>query len=229
MSSKEILIRIILFLSDDLCDNIRRAVEPRIRPEMLDNERLTSYLLRGSSKWNEDDHPRAADGRWTNGAPGTLTPREAKKWEDIGHQIPSPKRFPETLKKLRKAQEQLEYEEDHPQSRSPRTLEIAQRRLAEAQRELAEKIREHKHAERDKIEHKAERRHVRRLVNEYRDIEEEIDYFEEKYADRDSGSLVELKWPKGKKAQKDRAKYESLLKRRDELNVEIDWDIVDDE
>ena len=235
MNSKEKLIRIILNLSDGAAGEIVGRISHLVSAEMLalPNERKAGEVFNAiavnKAQWDEDKHPRASDGKWTSGAPGYMKKNEAEKWEKTGKMTVSPKRFPDVLKKIKEAQAKVEYWESQPGKSAEDFAKSYQSKLVAAQRELAEKMRQFKHENREKIEGGAKKRHNDKLVKEYRDLEDDIDYTEEKYADRESGSLTDLKWPKGKKGEKAKAKYEAMKARRDELHAEIDWDLVEDE
>lgn len=235
MNSKEKLIRIILNLSDEAAGLIVGRITHMVSEETmaLPNEKNAGLVLNSvfaaAKEFDESKHPRAADGRWTSGAPGYMKRKDAERWEKTGRMSVSPKRFPDVLDKINREKHEIEKWEGSSSSVAEEMIRKAQSRLASAQREMAEKMREFKHEKREKIEGRSFKAHNDRLVKEYRDLEEEIDYMQEKYADRESGSLTDLKWPKGKRGEKAKAKYEEMLKRRDELHVEIDWDRVEDE
>ena len=235
MNSKEKLIRIILNLSDEAAGLIVGRITHMVSEETmaLPNEKNAGLVLNSvfaaAKEFDESKHPRAADGKWTSGAPGYMKKPDAEKWEKTGKMSVSPKRFPDVLKKITEAKKSLEYWESHSGKNAEDFANSYKKKLVAAQRELAEKMREFKHENREKIEGRSFKAHNDRLVKEYRDLEDEIDYMQEKYADRESGSLTDLKWPKGKRGEKAKAKYEEMLKRRDELHVEIDWDRVEDE
>lgn len=235
MNAKEKLIRIILNLSDGAAGEIVGRISHLVSDKMLalPNERdggeILNSIALATNKFDESKHPRAADGKWTSGAPSYMGKGDAGRWEKTGKMSVSPKRFPETLKKITEAKKRLEYWESQPGKSAEDFANTYKRKLVAAQRELAEKMREFKHQNREKLEGKAKKKHNDKLVKEYRDLEDDIDYTEEKYADRESGSLTELKWPKGKKGEKEKAKYEKMKKRRDELHAEIDWDLVKDD
>lgn len=67
-------------------------------------------------------------------------------------------------------------------------------------------------------------------VAKFRDLEDEIDYIEEQYADRNPNSSTQgqVIFPETSKGRKTKAKYERLKVERDELNDEIDWEMVDE-
>lgn len=223
MNAKQILLKLVLDLDDAKCEGIVNRILAKF------NCKPQIFAVCNSAAFDESKHPRAEDGKWTSGAPGYLRKGEAKKWKDTGKMEVSPKRFPEVLKKIKEAKEKAEYWESKPGKFAEDSANSYKRKLVAAQRELAEKIRQLKHDKRDELEGKAKMRHNAKLVKEYRELDDEIDYMEEKYADRESGSLTDLKWPKGKKGEREKAKYETMKARRDELNAEIDWDRVEDE
>ena len=99
------------------------------------------------------------------------------------------------------------------------------------QRELAELARDIKLERRKKIEGKVSSRILKKKVAQFRDLEEEIDYIEERYADRNPNSPTQdqVVFPETKKGKKAKAKYERLKIERDELNDESDWEMVDRE
>ena len=88
-----------------------------------------------------------------------------------------------------------------------------------------------KFEKRKKIESKVSQRVNEKKIKQYQEIDNEIDYIKEKYADRNPESKTqgEIVFPKTKKGQKAKAKYERLKVERDELNDEIDWEMVDSE
>lgn len=236
MNAKEKLIRIILNLSDGAAGEIVGRISHLVSDKMLalSNERddsviLNSIALATNKQFDESKHPRAADGKWTSGAPEYMHKGEAEKWEKTGKMNVSPKRFPKVLEKIKSAKESIDYWEKKNDEKAKNFVKEYTAKLVAAQREMAEKMREYKLQNRKKLEGKAKKRHNDKLVKEYRDLEDDIDYTEEKFADRESGSLTDLKWPKGKRGEKAKAKYEEMKKRRDELCAEIDWDLVEDD
>ena len=229
MYAKAKLLNMISRLDDEACERVLAKLLDRVGLINVENDEPSRIFVANAKQYVESEHPRAADGKWTSGAPSYLSKSESKKWESTGKSTPSPKRFPETLKKIKQAKEAIERWERSTSEEKDKNIKISQQRLATAQREMAEKMREFKHQQRTNIETSASKRHNMRLAKEYRDIDDEIDYMQEKYADRDSGSLTELKWPKGKSGQRAKEKYDKLVSRRDELQSEIDWDMLDDE
>ena len=229
MSAKTKLLTMISRLDDEACERVLTKLLVRVGLIDIEEDETQTMFVANAKQFVESEHPRAADGKWTSGAPSHLNKGEAKKWESNGKLTPSPKRFPETLKKIKDAKDAIEVWERSTSPEKEKFLKLNQQRLITAQREMAEKMRELKHKNRVKIETSASKRHNKRLAKEYREIDEEIDYMQEKYADRDSGSLTELKWPKGKSGQRAKEKYDKLISRRDELQTEIDWDMVDDD
>lgn len=231
MNAKETLMKVVCYLSEEACSKIVMNIAHVMPWEALANEQNKAVVYNAAAKaaFDESKHPRAADGKWTSGAPGYMKKSDAEKWEKTGKMNVSPKRFPDTLKKITEAKKGLEYWESQSGRDAEDFSNSYRKKLVAAQREMAEKMRQFKHENREKLEGKAKKKHNDKLVKEYRDLEDDIDYTEEKFADRESGSLTDLKWPKGKKGEKEKAKYEAMIKRRDELHTEIDWDIVEDE
>lgn len=220
-------IKLILFIaqsfSDEQCANI---LESCIKAVSNKGE----MLLANVKQWEESEHPRHDDGRFAPG--GTMRPKmskkEAQKWDTTGKMNPNPNRS-EKLKSLKKEidklQESVNFLEDHDANDIARDKKAI---LVKKQREYAEAVREWKHAERLKIESGVDKRIMKRKANEYYELEDDIEFIEEKYrGDNPVGG--ELKFPKGKRGAKIKAQYEEKLKKRDELLSEIDWDKVDDD
>lgn len=217
------LMQIIGNMSEEMCGRVLDGICKRL----LANEMPMALC---NKAWEESEHPRHDDGRFATG--GTMRPQmrksEAQKWDTTGKTNPNPNRS-EKLKSLKKEidklQESVNFLEEHDANDMARDKKTI---LVKKQREYAEAVREWKHAERLKIESGVDKRVMKRKAKEYYELEDDIDFIEEKYrGDNPVGG--ELKFPKGKRGAKIKAQYEEKLKKRDELLSEIDWDKVDDD
>lgn len=217
------LIQIIANMSEEACEKILSKIASSAIANVMP-------LAICNKAWEESEHPRHDDGRFApNGTMrSTMSKREAQKWDTTGKTNPNPNRS-EKLKSMKKEidklKESVNFLEDHDANDMARDKKTI---LVKKQREYAEAVREWKHAERLKIESGVDKRIMKRKAKEYYELEDDIDYIEEKYrGDNPVGG--ELKFPKGKRGAKVKAQYEEKLKKRDELLSEIDWDKVDDD
>lgn len=219
-------INLILFiaqLSDEQCARIlEKFTEKLANKSQVDN--LTIY---NSKEWDELEHPRHDDGRFAPNGSGRekMTRTEAKSWDKTGRSYPYDKRLTAKKAEISKLKRKLNTnlsigEKNHLRS------DIVQK-----ERELAELTRDIKLERRMKIEGKVLSRILKKKVKKFSDLEEEIDYIEEKYADRNPNSPTQgqVIFPETKSGRKALAKYERLKAERDELDDEIDWELVDKE
>jgi len=217
----KLILKIATSLSDEQCRNILERIEQS--PEVICNK-LVNLCNELNKDWDESKHPRADDGRFstTGSMRSQMTKGEAKKWDKTGKYVPASKALNEKRAQVQRLARLAE--------KYPHEMETRQR-YEEAKRELSELIRDTKLEQRKGIERDVETRIMRKKVEEFHDLDDEIDYIEERYADRttDSPTQGQLVWPKGKRGDKARQKYEDLRKRRDELEEEIEWDRVEDE
>lgn len=221
------LITIVAALSDESCANIlNRIYDTVLQTTPLANER--KLVL--NKIWEEDDHPRQDDGRFApkGSMRSQMSKHEAKKWDVTGKTTPNPNRS-EKLKSVKKEIDKLKHKVEFYEDSIGMEKDAMKykEQLVKKQREYAEAVREWKRSERVEIESGAEKRIMMRKAKKYFDLEDDIDYIEEKYGDNPLGG--ELKFPKGKRGAKVKADYEEMLKKRDELLSEIDWDKVDDD
>lgn len=219
---------IVNHLNDEQCGNILAHLQDRFSGE--EYARLTAR-----SEWDESKHPRAEDGKWTDGNGGNYGPygedrwnhmrhAEAERWDRIGKKGANDKRL--TKKKAEIAK--LERRQSNYKKGGP-TWNDFQSQIVKGQRELAELERDIKLEKRKALESKVSRRVNAKKIKQYQEIDDEIDYIEEKYADRnpESETQDQVVFPKTKKGQKAKAKYERLKVEREELNEEIDWELAD--
>ena len=254
MTAKEKLIRIVLNLSDSAVGEIFGRVAHLVTDRFLalPNEAPTAEVFNAaaSATWDESKHPRDNGGQFTTkgaGSQGTkinpnLTPEEVKRWHEIGRgedvYTEDDRRWKQLDKKLSEAQKEVDKWSYDPGS----DLHLkAQAEVIRIRRQMAELERTKKTEERLKLEKKAdkradaqarkEKRELTKLVKQYHEVADEIDYMEEKYADRDpdSPTMWGLKFPSGKEGEKAKKRYEAYKKRLGELDSKIDWDKVDDE
>ena len=225
------LVRIIVnHLNDEQCGNILMHLQDR-----LSGEEYARLTARG--EWDESKHPRAEDGKWTSGPSRNYGPHgedrwnhmkqdEAERWDRIGKKRAYDRRIYKKKAEIAK----LERMQKNYKKNGQRWNEF-QSEIVKSQRELAELERDIKMEKRLNLESKVSRRVNEKKIKQYRDIDDEIDYIEEKYADRNPESPThgEVVFPKTKKGQKAEAKYERLKVEREELNEEIDWELADKE
>ena len=219
---------IVNHLNDEQCENILMHLQDRLSGE--EYARLTAR-----AEWDESKHPRAEDGKWTDGPSRNYGPfgddrhkhmrqDEAKRWDRIGKGEAYDKRLTKKKAEIAKLQRR--------QSMYKKGCEKwndFESKIVKGQRELAELERDIKLEKRSALESKVTRRVNAKKIKQYQEIDEEIDYIEEKYADRNPNSETqgEIVFPKTKKGEKQKAKYERLIAERDELNEEIDWELAD--
>ena len=216
--------KLILFIAqsftDEQCANILAQFTQKIANK-------GGTLLANSAQWDESKHPRHNDGRFAQNGSGRedMTRAEAERWDETGHSYPYDKR----MTKIRAEISRLERKRDRALSKE--RINSLQSDIVQKQRELAELVRDIKLERRKKIEGKVSSRILKKKVEQFRDLEEEIDYIEEQYADRNPNSSTQdqIIFPETKKGKKAKAKYERLKIERDELNDEIDWEMVDKE
>lgn len=235
MNNKEQLLNYIeRTFSDEACG--------RILNRMRELTSVTHVLI-NSANWEEHEHPRASDGRFTrkgSGAPSHFTEKQEKQWVATGKGYNvSPKlhsKYKAEIRHLRetiagKVNGDLVWDEKTGKRRRRTEEERNELRaeLSHVQRKYAEDIREAKRKRRLSMESSARKRHMQKLAKEYYDLDEEIDWLEEAYADRDGDPSGPLKFPETAKGKRDKKKYESSIARRDEISEEIDWDLVEDE
>ena len=188
-----------------------------------------------SADWEESDHPRAEDGKFTNGPSRNYGPfgedrhkhmhqDEAERWDRIGKEGAYDKRLTKKKAEIAKLQRRQEMYKEGGVGWND-----LQSRIVKSQRELAELERDIKLEKRKSIEGKVSARVNAKKIKQYQELDEEIDYIEEKYADRNPNSPTQdqVVFPKTKKGEKAKAKYERLKAERDELNDEIDWELAE--
>ena len=219
---------IVNHLNDEQCGNILMHLQDRFSGD--EYARLTAR-----AEWDESMHPRAEDGKWTNGPSRNYGPfgedrhkhmrqDEAERWDRIGKGENYDKRL---TKKKAEIAKLVRLQKNY--KKNDQTWNDFQSQIVKSQRELAELERDIKMEKRLNLESKVLRRVNEKKIKLYRDIDEEIDYIEEKYADRNPESETQdhVVFPKTKKGQKAKAKYERLKAEREELNEEIDWELAD--
>lgn len=218
-------VNLILFIaqtfSDEQCANILVQLTQNI------TSKYGVIVANNKQQWVESKHPRHNDGRFAPNGSGRedMTHAEAERWDRAGHSYPYDKR----MTKIRAEISRLKRKRDNALSKERK--DRLQSEVVQKQRELAELARDIKLERRKKIEGKVSSRILKKKVAQFRDLEEEIDYIEEQYADRNSNSPTQdqVVFPETKKGKKAKAKYERLKIERDELNDEIDWEMVDRE
>lgn len=184
-----------------------------------------------NADWDEKKHPRSEDGKWTTGAPRNYGPfgedrwknmhqDEAERWDRIGKKGAYDRRLSKKKSEIAKLERrQKMYKKDSP------SWNDFQAQIVKSQRELAELERDIKLEKRKGIESKVAQRVNAKKLKRYQEVEDEIDYIEEKYADGNPESKThgEVVFPNTKKGEKQKAKYDRLKLEREELNDEIDW------
>lgn len=219
-------------LNDEQCGRILASVQPH----------LGATISARDGNWDESKHPRAEDGKWTNGPDQNnggrkrnygpfgedrwnhMSNAEAERWDSIGKQGAYDKRLTKKKAEIAKLERrQKNYKKNGP------TWNDFQSKIVKSQRELAELERDIKMEKRLDLESKVARRVNAKKIKQYHELDDEIDYIEEKYADRnpESETQDQVVFPKTKKGQKAKAVYERLIAERDELNEEIDWELAD--
>ena len=199
-TGKKQLITYISFLSDEQCERILNDLYGRL--ELLQNNSP-------APDWNEAQHPRADNGQFAPGGSGRVHMKksEAEKWDKTGKQVPSSKKITQMKHDLA-VEERFRnlYKEDS------KDWNFFEERRVKKARELAEAERDLKMERRLDLEGKVSKRILKKKVDEYHDVDEEIDYMEEKYADRDRNSetFMCVVFPKTKAGEKKRQKYEEL-------------------
>ena len=219
---------IVNHLNDEQCENVLMHLQDR-----LSGDEYARLTARG--EWDESKHPRAEDGKWTDGPSRNYGPfgedrhkhmrqDEAERWDRIGKGEPYDKRLTKKKAEIAKLQRRQSM-----YKKGGETWNDFQSKIVKGQRELAELERDIKLEKRSALESKVTRRVNAKKIKQYQELDEEIDYIEEKYADRNPNSQTqgEVVFPKTKKGEKQKAKYERLIAERDELNDEIDWELAD--
>ena len=217
--------------SDEQCANILLQLTRN-----LANDNVI-VMANKKQPWDESQHPRAEDGKWTDGHSRNYSPlgkdrrehmskKEAERWDRIGKEGAYDKRLTKKKAEIAKLQRRQEM-----YKKNGDTWNEFQSRIVQGQRELAELERDIKFEKRKQIESKISRRVNEKKIRQYQEIDDEIDYIEEKYADRNPNSPTQdqVVFPETKKGKKAKAKYERLKIERDELNDEIDWEMADSE
>ena len=231
MNAKAKLLKMVANLSEESCQCVLLRLDAKIglltgTRTLLANE--DENFVINKHEFVESEHPRDNIGRFAPGGSlrADMLKSEVKKWDETGHDSPENKKIKELKGKLSADKRCREYLKDG----SAEAI-ATDSRIAALQREIAEKTREEKRMRRLWLESKATKRIMVKKAKEYRDIDDEIDYIEEKYADRDrlSPTHGEVVFPNTKSGQKARAKYEKLKTRLEELDDEIEWDKVEDE
>lgn len=185
----------------------------------LSSTAVGESVMGAFSDWRESDHPRDEGGRFSPSGSGRkhMTKSEERRWDNTGHSKP----MSAALTKKRSQVARLEkLAEKFPKQ--------YQGDLIQAQRQLAELERTTKYARRLGIEGNISKRILKKQLKEFQSIEDDIDYMEERYGDRENPFGGELQFPAGKKGQAAKKKYQKLCERREELKAEIEWDKVED-
>ena len=196
--------------------------------------------------WNESEHPRAEDGKFTNGPDANhgsshnYSPKgkdradmlkdEVKKWDKYGKEMPKDRRLTELQKEIAKQEKTLKWYKEGSVDwvRVAADLQKKKRDLGELARDIKlEKRMKIEDVISKRIEKKKEKKSSlnQKRINRYYEIQDEMDYIEEAYGDRERG--VGFKWPDTQDADEDRKRYRKLQRESKRLEGQIDWDEVD--
>lgn len=190
-----------------------------------------------SADWEESKHPRAENGKFTSGSSRSYGPYgddrwksmhqdEAERWDRIGKKGSHDKRLTKKKAEISKLKRRQEMYKEGGEG-----WNVLQSQIVKGQRELAELERDVKLEKRKGLEGKIAARVNAMKIKQYQELDDEIDYIEAKYTDRNTQRPTqgEVVFPLTKKGEKAKAKYARLKVERDELNDEIDWELAERE
>ena len=240
------LILLVARLSEESCQNILARIFQRIGESTLLPNEVTAVAKFSNKTWDESDHPRAEDGKFTNGPDANhgsshnYSPKgkdradmlkdEVKKWDKYGKEMPKDRRLTELRKEIAKQEKKLKWYKEG----SINWVRVAAD-LQQKKRDLAELARDIKSEKRMKIEDVISKRIEKKnekksslnqkRINRYYEIQDKMDYIEEMYGDRERG--VGFNWPDTQDAYEDRKRYRKLQRESKRLEGQIDWDEID--